>query len=98
MKIYPKKSSLSASKRVLHEVLLRWRYDGFALVHYGFILKNLDLEYEEAILYLQEGIDSNEPGTQDSRFYFHLGDALQRLGRDGEARKVRMLIVNNKNF
>lgn len=29
---------------------------------------------------LQEGLESGEPGTDDGRFYFHLGDALQRVG------------------
>lgn len=73
---------------MLHEVLTRWRYNGFALVHYGFVLKNLDQDYENAAIYIQEGIDTNEPGTQDGRFYFNLGDALQRLGRNDEARAV----------
>jgi aspartate beta-hydroxylase len=57
-------------------------------VHYGFVLKNLDQDYDNAVLYLQEGIDTNETGTQDGRFYFNLGDALQRLGRNEEAQKV----------
>lgn len=73
---------------MLHEVLLRFRYDGFALVHYGFVLKNLDKDNEGAATYLQEGIDTNEPGTQDGRFYFALGDAYQRLDRTENARKV----------
>lgn len=81
--------SLSVAKLVLHDVLLRWRYNGFALVHYGFVLKNLDQDFENAVLYIQEGIDTNETGTQDGRFYFNLGDALQRLGRNDEAQKVR---------
>jgi aspartate beta-hydroxylase len=53
------------------------------------VLKNLDQDYENAVLYLQEGIDTNETGTQDGRFYFNLGDALQRLGRNEEAQKVK---------
>lgn len=69
-------------------MLSRWRYNGFALVHYGFILKNLDQDYEQAVIYLREGIDTNEEGTQDGRFYFNLGDALQRLGRNEEAKDV----------
>jgi hypothetical protein len=28
----------------------------------------------------QEGIESGDPGTDDGRFYFHLGDAMQRVG------------------
>jgi aspartate beta-hydroxylase len=78
---------------VLHEVLSEWRYDGFALVHYGFVLKNLDQDYESAVIYLREGIESNEPGTQDGRFYFNLGDALQRLGRKEEALEVRKSLI-----
>lgn len=80
--------SLTDAKLVLHEILLRSRYDGFALVHYGFVLKNLDKDYENAVIYLHEGINTNDPGTQDGRFYFNLGDALQRLGRNDEAREV----------
>lgn len=79
---------LSAAKLVLHEVLSEWRNNGFALVHYGFVLKNLDQDYENAVLYLREGIDTKEEGTQDGRFYFNLGDALQRLGRQEEAIEV----------
>lgn len=79
---------LLIAKLALHEVLLRWRDNGFALVHYGFVLKNLDQDYEQAVIYLKEGIDSNEPGTQDGRFYFNLGDALQRLGRNEEAKEI----------
>lgn len=73
---------------VLHEVLSQWRYNGFALVHYGFVLKNLDQDYAQAVIYLREGIETNETGTQDGRFYFNLGDALQRLGRNEEAKEV----------
>lgn len=28
----------------------------------------------------QEGLETGAPGTDDGRFYFHLGDALQRVG------------------
>lgn len=68
--------------------MLKWRDDGFALAHYGFILKHLDNQYEAAVQFLREGIDSGAPGTQDGRFYFSLGDALQRLGRKDEAQDV----------
>lgn len=80
--------SLSVAKLVLHETLTRWPSNGLALVHYGFVLKQLDQDYVNAIVYLKEGIDTFEPGTQDGRFYFNLGDALQRLGRSDEARQV----------
>ncbi|XP_029332031.1 aspartyl/asparaginyl beta-hydroxylase isoform X13 [Mus caroli] len=53
--------------------------DGFAKVHYGFILKAQN-KISESIPYLKEGIESGDPGTDDGRFYFHLGDAMQRVG------------------
>lgn len=72
----------------LQEILRRWPQDGFALVHYGFVLKQLDQDYHNASLYLRKGIDTKEPGTQDGRFYFQLGDSLQRLGKQTEAIEV----------
>lgn len=80
--------SLSDAKLVLQEVLRRWPKDGFAQVHYGFVLRQLDKDYENAVIYLREGIKSKAPGTQDGRFYFNLGDSLQRLGRQAEAVEV----------
>uniref|UniRef100_A0A182K298 Aspartyl/asparaginy/proline hydroxylase domain-containing protein n=1 Tax=Anopheles christyi TaxID=43041 RepID=A0A182K298_9DIPT len=89
---------LAEAKAVLHETLLRWINDGFALVHYGFVLKTLDQNMELAAQYLQEGIDTGHPGTQDGRFYFQLGDALQRLGRNSEALAVYRKGVQKKLF
>lgn len=57
-------------------------------MHYGFVLKNLDQNYEAAAVFLREGIDSGADGTKDGRFYFSLGDALARLGRTAEATAV----------
>ncbi|TWW70606.1 Aspartyl/asparaginyl beta-hydroxylase [Takifugu flavidus] len=67
------------AKRVYEEVLAVAPTDGFAKVHYGFILKS-ENRIAESIPYLKEGLESGEPGTDDGRFYFHLGDALQRVG------------------
>uniref|UniRef100_A0A3Q2YPU9 Aspartate beta-hydroxylase n=1 Tax=Hippocampus comes TaxID=109280 RepID=A0A3Q2YPU9_HIPCM len=92
-----------SAKTVYEEVLALAPSDGFAKVHYGFILKS-ENKIAESIPYLkvcrrvnrvsfprqpphfervlghQEGLESEEPGTDDGRFYFHLGDALQRVG------------------
>ncbi|XP_053674416.1 uncharacterized protein LOC128724720 [Anopheles nili] len=89
---------LQEAKAVLHDTLLRWIGDGFALVHYGFVLKTLDQNMELAAQYLQEGIDTDHEGTQDGRFYFQLGDALQRLGRNSEALNVYRKGVEKKLF
>lgn len=72
----------------MEQLLQKWPDDGFALVHYGFVLKQYYLKYEKAVDYLQRGIASKAEGTQDGRFYFQLGDALQRLGREEEAFKI----------
>lgn len=79
---------LPEAKSVLHETLLKWRENGFALVHYGYVLKNLDKNFEDAIMYLREGIESDDKRTQDGKFYFHLGDALTKLSRNDEAMEV----------
>ncbi|XP_068437496.1 aspartyl/asparaginyl beta-hydroxylase-like [Clinocottus analis] len=67
------------ARKVFEEVLVVAPSDGFAKVHYGFILKS-ENKIEESLPYLKEGLESGEPGTDDGRFYFHLGDALQRVG------------------
>ncbi|CAL8294105.1 unnamed protein product [Lota lota] len=69
------------AKRVYEEVLAVAPGDGFAMVHYGFILKS-ENKIAESIPYLKKGLESGAPGTDDGRFYFHLGDALQRVGDD----------------
>ncbi|XP_065687522.1 aspartyl/asparaginyl beta-hydroxylase isoform X1 [Patagioenas fasciata] len=69
----------SNAKKVYEEVLSLAPDDGFAKVHYGFILK-AENKIAESIPYLKEGLESGDPGTDDGRFYFHLGDALQRMG------------------
>ncbi|KAL1006424.1 hypothetical protein UPYG_G00072190 [Umbra pygmaea] len=69
------------AKRVYEEVLAIAPSDGFAKVHYGFILKS-ENKIAESIPFLRDGLESGDPGTDDGRFYFHLGDALQRVGDD----------------
>uniref|UniRef100_A0A3Q2UBY7 Un-named hu7910 n=1 Tax=Fundulus heteroclitus TaxID=8078 RepID=A0A3Q2UBY7_FUNHE len=69
------------AKRIYQQVLAVAPSNGFAKVHYGFILK-AENQIAESIPYLKEGLESGEPGTDDGRFYFHLGDALQRVGDD----------------
>ncbi|TMW41752.1 hypothetical protein DOY81_013165, partial [Sarcophaga bullata] len=76
------------AKLELQEILKRWPQDGLALVNYGFILKQLDQDYHNASIYLRQGIDTKEPGTQDGRYFFQLGDSLQRLGKQTQAVEV----------
>ncbi|KAJ8951411.1 hypothetical protein NQ318_006840 [Aromia moschata] len=61
------------ARSVLEEVLSRWPDDGFALVHYGFILKTTDNDLEKAVTYFKRGLETKAEGVTDGRFYFHLG-------------------------
>lgn len=72
--------------------------NGLAKVHLGFIIKTLDNDLEKAIPLLTEGIASEAEGTKDGRFYFHLGDALQRLGQTENAYKVYQAGAENGLF
>ena len=66
------------------QILAQQPDNGFAQCHLGFILKTGDNDHEAAVKLLQAGIDSQDEGTQDGRFFFHLGDAYNRLGRPEE--------------
>ena len=55
--------------------------NGFAKAHLGFIAKTTDNDLGLAIMLLSEGMESGEAGTDDARFYFHLGDAYNRIGQ-----------------
>lgn len=89
---------MADAKYVLHKTLERWRNDGFAAAHYGFVLKNLDNNFETAVIFLRQGIESGAEGTSDGRFYFNLGDALIRLGRNDEAKSVFREAAKKKLF
>ncbi|XP_028297258.1 aspartyl/asparaginyl beta-hydroxylase isoform X7 [Gouania willdenowi] len=69
------------AKKLYEEVLSLDPNNGFAKVHYGFILKS-ENQIAESIPFLKDGLESGHPGTDDGRFYFQLGDALQRMGDD----------------
>lgn len=72
----------------LQDVLRGSPEDGFAMVHYGFILKTTDNDNVRSIEYLQRGIDSGQEGTRDGRFYFHLGDAYYRNGQPNKVKHI----------
>ncbi|KAK8747948.1 hypothetical protein OTU49_016238, partial [Cherax quadricarinatus] len=78
----------SAAKEIFEAVLQKWPDDGFAQVHYGFILKTTYNNNTGGAFYMQKGIESEAEGTSDGRFYFHLGDALQREGKTIEAYQI----------
>lgn len=87
-----------SSKRLLEETLKIWPTNGVALVHYGFILKTSENNNADGSRFLQAGIDTDEPGTMDARFLFHLGDAYNRIGQHLDADKVYELGVKKGLF
>lgn len=87
-----------AAKEVFEAVLEKWPQDGFAQVHYGFILKTHYDDNTGGIDYMRKGIDSQAEGTQDARFFLHLGDAFQRIGQIKEAYEVYDAAVEKGMF
>ncbi|XP_052764999.1 aspartyl/asparaginyl beta-hydroxylase-like isoform X1 [Mya arenaria] len=85
---YMKIGKNEPAREVFRKILSVDPDDGFALVHLGFIMKTADLNYTEAIPILQRGIESKQPGTQDGRFFYHLGDAYSRVDNVEMARKI----------
>lgn len=79
-------------------MLKRWPSNGLAQVHFGYAVKQLHQDHENAIVYLRKGLASQEKGTQEGFFYFNLGDSLQRLGRQEEALEVYQEGADKKLF
>ncbi|XP_043221499.1 aspartyl/asparaginyl beta-hydroxylase-like isoform X2 [Amphibalanus amphitrite] len=77
----------AAAEEVLQEVLRLWPDNGYAKVHLGFIRRQ-EGNHSAAVTLMQAGIDSDEPGVHDKRFYYALGDSYDRTGRRDLALKV----------
>ncbi|XP_065188221.1 aspartyl/asparaginyl beta-hydroxylase-like isoform X2 [Sycon ciliatum] len=71
--------------------------NGFGLGHLGFVYK-LELRYEEAVPLMFAGLRGNDDRSREPRFYYHLGDALQRLNRSDEAYEVYSQGADSGNF
>lgn len=71
--------------------------NGVANSHVGFILK-MDSKYKECIPYLLAGVRSGAIGADDSKFYFHLGDAYSRLHQNTKAWEIYQEAATKKIF
>jgi len=72
-------------------VIERWPHgqgSGFAQVHLGFILKTTFGDNDNGARWMAAGISSRDEGVVDGRFYFHLGDAYERIGLHQQAKQV----------
>uniref|UniRef100_A0A182SUS8 Aspartyl/asparaginy/proline hydroxylase domain-containing protein n=1 Tax=Anopheles maculatus TaxID=74869 RepID=A0A182SUS8_9DIPT len=81
----------------VHKVLIR-RFDNEPQYRNQLAVSYLYMNRCVPIFADYEGIETDQQGTQDGRFYFQLGDALQRLGRNSEALDVYRKGVQKKLF
>lgn len=58
--------------------------DMVALCHYAFILKTNESKLVESVEMFAKCLLSSEKAVMDARFFYHVGDALQKLGRTAE--------------
>ncbi|VDM47949.1 unnamed protein product [Toxocara canis] len=75
------------AQKVFQDVLRVDSNNGVAQAYYGYILK-LNGQFEEGVLFMRKGLQAARAVIADPRFYYHLGDALSRLGRQEEAYRV----------
>ena len=55
-----------------------------ALCHYAFILKTSENKFNESVQFFTKCLASKDKTVMDARFFYHFGDALQRLDRTRE--------------
>ena len=75
------------AKEVFERDLKRNPGNGFASAHLGFVLKS-EGDLAGGAMLLQQGIASGQEGAAQGKFYYHLGEAFQRLGRKADSDKV----------
>ncbi|XP_056290629.1 aspartyl/asparaginyl beta-hydroxylase-like [Pseudoliparis swirei] len=68
------------AKKVFEEVLVVAPSNGFAKVHYGFVLKS-ENKIEESVPYLKEGLESGAEYHRAAGFASHLGETWAASGR-----------------
>ena len=77
-------NNINLAREKFKNVLNKSPNNPVALVHYGFILKQVDKKFDDSIEYLKRGIDTLDKKILDGRFFYHLGDALQRVNKTEE--------------
>ena len=68
-------------------MLRLWPDNGYAKVHLGFIRRQ-EGNHSAAVELMKAGLQTDEPGVHDRRFYYALGDSYDRLGRRDLALEV----------
>ncbi|KAI1724334.1 aspartyl/Asparaginyl beta-hydroxylase domain-containing protein [Ditylenchus destructor] len=75
------------ARKVFTNILDNDPSNSVAQAYYGYILKVYDDDLEKGVQWMKKGLKHDDVAN-DSKFYFHLGDALTRLGRNQEAYKI----------
>ncbi|KAI1716435.1 aspartyl/Asparaginyl beta-hydroxylase domain-containing protein [Ditylenchus destructor] len=75
------------ARKVFTNILDNDPSNSVAQAYYGYILKVYEDDLEKGVQLMKKGL-KHEDVANDSKFYFHLGDALTRLGRNQEAYKI----------
>ena len=102
------------AKILFEELIKENSNDGYSLVHLGFIWKsegsmnpipgdkNNQMQIKEKLNrgaeYIRKGLNTRDPGVKEGKFYFHLGDALRRLGKSHEADEAYREAANEETL
>ncbi|VDK50011.1 unnamed protein product [Anisakis simplex] len=70
--------------KVFEDVLQVDPNNGVAQAYYGYLMK-MNGQLEQGVIFMRKGLRAARAVIADPRFYYHLGDALTRLGRKDEA-------------
>ncbi|KAI6175179.1 TPR-REGION domain-containing protein [Aphelenchoides fujianensis] len=76
------------ARRVFTTVLETDPNNGVAQAYFGYLLKVYDHDYERGVQFMKKGLKTHEEPIRDAKFYFHLGEALERSARGQEALRV----------
>jgi len=77
-------NKLKQAKEKFEQVLTLDNNNTIAICHYAVILKTFDNRLEESVIYFKTCLNTREKVALDARFFYHLGDSLQRLNRTDE--------------
>ncbi|CEF61137.1 Aspartyl/asparaginyl beta-hydroxylase [Strongyloides ratti] len=76
------------AKKIFLNVINENSNNSKALAYYGYILKVFDKDIVNGVFHMKKSILNGDLEHNDSKFFYHLGDGLMRLGRRQEAYKI----------
>uniref|UniRef100_A0A0N5B357 TPR_REGION domain-containing protein n=1 Tax=Strongyloides papillosus TaxID=174720 RepID=A0A0N5B357_STREA len=76
------------AKKIFLNVINENSNNSKALAYYGYILKVFDKDLVNGVFHMKKSLLNGDFEHSDSKFFYHLGDGLMRLGRRQEAYKI----------